>query len=221
VAGEAEQVAPDPCEAAPGEAAQASAGVSVAAVVLAAGRGARMGGQKLLLPLAGRPLVQWAVDAALGSKAAETIVVVGHEAARVAEVLEGRPVTVVVNAGYEEGLSTSLQAGVRATGTGCDAAVFLLGDQPFVDSALVDRLIDRFAESGVEVVRPLIGDKPAHPVLMSARLFPEILEQRGDVGGREVIERHSEGVCLVPVDDLRVAQDIDSMEDYEAARESA
>jgi molybdenum cofactor cytidylyltransferase len=221
VAGEAERVAPDPSEAAPGEAKHASAGVSVAAVVLAAGRATRMGGQKLLLPFAGRPLVQWAVDAALGSRAGETIVVVGHEAEQVVKVLEDRPVTVVVNAGYEEGLSTSLQAGVRATGAGCDAAVFLLADQPFVDSALVDRLIDRFAESGAEVVRPLIGDRPAHPVLMSARLFPEILEQRGDVGGREVIDRRPERVCMVPVDDPRVAQDIDSMEDYEAARESA
>jgi molybdenum cofactor cytidylyltransferase len=204
-----------------GEAGKAGAAVSVAAVVLAAGRGTRMGGQKLLLPLAGRPLVVWAVDAALGSRASETIVVVGHEAERLAEVLADRPVTLVVNSRYREGLSTSLQAGVRATSAVCDAVVFLLADQPFVDSALVDRLIDRFAESKMEVVRPLIGDRPAHPVLMSARLFPEILAQRGDVGGREIIDRHPERVCLVPVDDRRVAQDIDSMEDYEAARESA
>jgi molybdenum cofactor cytidylyltransferase len=197
------------------------ASVSVGAVVLAAGRATRMGGQKLLLPLAGRPLVQWAVDAALGSKATETIVVVGHEAERLAEVLEDRPVRVVVNGRYAEGLSTSLQAGVQAMSPDCDALVFLLGDQPFADSALVDLLIDRFAESGMEVVRPLIGDRPAHPVLMSARLFPEILAQRGDVGGREIIERYPERVCLVPVDDRRVAHDIDSIEDYEAARESA
>jgi molybdenum cofactor cytidylyltransferase len=203
------------------EAPQASAGVSVAAVVLAAGRATRMGGHKLLLPLAGRPLVLWAVDAALGSKAAETIVVAGHEAERLAEVLEGRPLTVVVNARHEEGLSTSLQAGVRAAAEACDAVVFLLADQPFVDSALVDRLIDRFAESGMDAVRPVVGDRPVHPVLMSARLFPEILEQRGDVGGREIIERHPDRVCLVPVEDRRVAQDIDSLEDYEAARESA
>ena len=119
-----------------------------------------MGGQKLLLSLGGRPLVQWAVDAALGSKASGTVVVVGHEAPRVAEVLAGRPVTVVVNSHYEQGLSTSLQAGVRATGGACDAAIFVLGDQPFVTSAVLDRLIERFAETG-EGGRPASGGRPA------------------------------------------------------------
>jgi len=204
-----------------GGAQETRAAVSVAAVVLAAGRGTRMGGQKLLLPLAGRALVQWVVDAALGSQAKETIVVVGHEAGRLAEALAGRPVTVVVNERYEEGMSTSLQVGVRAAGAAREAVVFLLADQPFVDSALVDLLIDRFAESKMDVVRPVIAGRPAHPVLMGARLFPEILAQRGDVGGREIIRRHPGRVCLVPVDDSRVAHDIDSMGDYEAARESA
>jgi molybdenum cofactor cytidylyltransferase len=195
--------------------------VGVTAVVLAAGRATRMGGQKLLLPLAGRPVVQWVVDAALGSTAKETIVVVGHEAGRLREALAGRRVTVVVNTRYEQGLSTSLQAGVRAAGETCDAAIFLLGDQPFVTSALLDRLIDGFAETGKRVVRPVVDDEPANPVLMSAELFPEILEQCGDVGGREIVARYADDVSLVPVDDPRLAVDIDSVEDYEAAREIA
>lgn len=195
--------------------------VSVAAIVLAAGRATRMGEQKLLLPLAGRPVVRWAVDAALGSRAAETIVVVGHEAGRLAAVLEGLPVKVVVNSHHEEGMSTSLQAGLRATGAACDAAIFVLGDQPFVTSSLLDRLIERFAETGKAVVRPLVGDRPANPVLMGAELFPEVHEQHGDVGGREIVARHPGEVCLVEVDDPRVGTDIDSVEDYEAARENA
>ena len=147
------------------------------------------------------------------------MVVVGHEAGPVADDLEGRPVTVVVNPEYEAGMSTSLQAGVRAAGA-CDAAVFLLGDQPYVTAALLDRLIERFAETGKSVVRPLAGARPANPVLLSAALFPEILEQRGDVGGREIVERHLADTCLVPLDDPRVVVDIDTPQDYEAARES-
>ena len=56
---------------------------------------------------------------------------------------------------------------------------------------------------------------------MSAELFPEILGQHGDVGGREIIARHPGEICLVAVDDPRVGMDIDSVEDYEAARENA
>jgi molybdenum cofactor cytidylyltransferase len=190
---------------------------SVCAIVLAAGRASRMGEQKVLLTLGGRSLVDRAVEAALGSKAGRTIVVVGHEGDRVTQVLKGRPVTVVVNPEYELGMSTSLRAGLLAAGPGWDAAVFLLGDQPFVTSAVVDVLMDRFAQTGLPVTRTLIGGRPGHPVLMGSALFPEILDQLGDVGGREIVDRHPDEVCLVPVDDPRVIVDIDSGEDYEAA----
>jgi molybdenum cofactor cytidylyltransferase len=194
-------------------------GVAVAAIVLAAGTATRMGTQKLLLPVNGRAMVQWAVDAALSSRATETVVVVGHHAAQVVEALEDRPVTVVVNPDYATGMSSSLRAGVRAAGA-CEAAIVLLGDQPFVTADLLDRLIDQFAETRADIVRPVAGDRPANPVLLSAALFPEVLQQRGDVGGREIVERHRDGVCLVLVDDPRVVTDIDSIEDYEAARGS-
>lgn len=193
--------------------------VTVSAVVLAAGLATRMGRQKLLLPLGGRPMVWWVVQAALGSKATETIVVVGHDATEVTEALDGHSVTVVPIPDYGEGMSISLQAGVRAA-RACDAAIVLLGDQPFVTSALLDCLIDRFAETRKGVVRPVVGSRPANPVLMSAALFPEVFEQRGDVGGRKIVERHSQEVCLVPIDDPRLVADIDTLEDYEAAKGS-
>lgn len=194
-------------------------GGSVAAIVLAAGQATRMGSQKLLLPLQGRPLLTWAVDAALSSAVGDTYVVVGHEAEAVIAALGDRPVTVVKNPDYHLGMSTSLQAGLRAASTGRDAVIFLLGDQPFVTGALLDRLIEQFAGTGSMVVRPAVGGRPANPVLMSAALFPEILAQRGDVGGREIVERHLDDATLVPVDDPLVAVDIDTAQDYEAAGE--
>lgn len=163
-------------------------------------------------------MVQRTVDAALSSRATKTVVVVGHEAERVRDNLAGRAVTVVVNPEFAAGMSTSVRTGIRAAGA-CDAAIFLLGDQPFVGSPLVDRLIDLFAETRKSVVRPLVDDRPTNPVLMSAALFPELLAQRGDVGGREIIERHPDEVCLFVVDDSRLVSDIDSLADYEAAME--
>ena len=106
-----------------------------------------MGGQKLLLPLRGRPMVRWSVEAALGSQASRVVVVAGHEGDAVAEALEDLPVEIVVNPDFADGMSTSLQAGIRAAGP-CEAVVFLLGDQPFVTASLVDRLIGEFARTG-------------------------------------------------------------------------
>lgn len=203
-----------------GEAGRDGTRVSISAIVLAAGRSTRMGVQKLLLPLGGRPIVRWVVDAALASKAAETIVVVGHDGVLVAEALKDRPVNAVANPDYAAGMSTSLRTGLLEIADDCDGVVILLGDQPFVTPGLLDVLIDRFAKTRNAVVRPSVGGRPANPVLMSAALFPEILEQRGDVGGREVIARHLAEVCLVPVDDPGVVVDIDSNADYEAAKET-
>jgi len=202
-----------------GAIAHEGAPVTVVAIVLAAGCATRMGSQKVLLELEGRSLVQRVVDAALGSRATKTVVVVGHEASPVTDALTGLPVVVVVNADHAAGMSTSLQAGLRAAGA-CDAAIFLLGDQPYVTAALIDQLIAGFAETDKAVVRPLVGARPANPVLFSAALFPEILGQRGDVGGREIVARHPDDVCLVPLDDPALVIDIDSPEDYQAARES-
>ena len=193
---------------------------SVAAVVLAAGRATRMGGAKMLLPVGGRPMVQRVVDASLDSKASQTIVVVGNEAEKVSEALAGRPVTVVVNPDYADGMSTSLRAGLMAVDPTADGAIILLGDQPFVSSALLDGLIDRFACCAEHVVRPSVGGRPGNPVLVSAALFPELAEERGDVGGRHVIERRADEVCMVPVDDPHELVDIDSPPEYEEEKDA-
>ena len=196
-----------------------AAGVSVAAVVLAAGRATRMGGGKLALPVGGRPMVQRVVDAALGSRATATIVVVGNEAEEVLDAVEGRPVTVVMNPDYAEGMSTSLRAGLAAVDPAADGALVLLGDQPFVSSALLDVLIDRFARCRKPVVRPSADGRPGNPVLFGSTLFAELAAERGDVGGRHVIERRPDEVSLVAVDDPHELVDIDSPLEYEKERD--
>ncbi len=188
----------------------------VSAIVLAAGRAERMGRQKLLLPFRGRPLVRWAVEAALASKAGETIVVVGSEADEVSAALEGLPVVMVRNVDYDQGMSTSLKRGVKAAKAGGDAVLFVLGDQPLVSSAVIDDLIEVFVRAGKPIVRPLVKGRPAHPVLMSGDLIPEILREQGDLGGRSILGRRPEDVCYVHIDDEPIDLDVDSREDYES-----
>ena len=80
---------------------------AVAAVVLAAGRSRRMGTvNKLLAPIAGQPLIGYAVAAACASSARPVIVVVGHEAAALRRVLGASPLTIVDNPGYAHGLAS-------------------------------------------------------------------------------------------------------------------
>ena len=193
--------------------------VRVAGVVLAAGQATRMAGSKVVRPVRGRPMVARVVEAALGSRLDDVVVVVGHEAERVVAILRDQPIRIVENRDYANGMSTSVRAGLRAVGPRCDGAMFVLADQPFVSSALIDRLLEAFASTGKGIVRPRASGRPANPVLFSASLFPELVREEGDRGGREVVLRHQDEVCYVEIDDPMLCLDIDSLDDYERVRE--
>ena len=114
--------------------------LKVAAIVLAAGRSLRMAPRNKLLELVeGKSIIAHGVDAVLGSGADPVIVVTGFEAPRVAEALHGSNVKIVHNAGYEQGLSTSLRSGLGALPPNIDGALILLGDMPKIEVVLVDR----------------------------------------------------------------------------------
>ena len=190
----------------------------IAAIVLAAGASTRMGRQKLTLPMAdGRPLVRAAVEQVLAAGLDDVVVVLGREAEAVATALEGLPVRTVVNTHYAEGQSTSLRAGLDALRAGTAAAVVALGDQPLPDPQVIRRLVEAFRTSGRPIAAPVYRDGRGNPVLFAASLFDELRGVQGDRGGRPVIARDPQRVAEVPVD-ARMPADIDTPEDYEAAR---
>jgi molybdenum cofactor cytidylyltransferase len=202
------------------EPAAASDRPKVGALVLAAGRGTRMGGpNKLLAEVSGKPLVRHAVEAALDSSARPVVVVAGHERERVEAALAGADVKLVHNPDFVEGLSTSLKAGLAALPQDVDGALVLLGDMPRVTSGLIDRLIDAFdpAAGGLAVV-PVREGHRGNPVLFSRVFFPELQTVTGDVGARGLLGSHGERVVEVPVDDDAAFLDVDTPEALEAAR---
>ena len=186
----------------------------VAAVVLAAGLSRRMGGpNKLLAEIEGVPIVTRVVDALLASRAEPVFVVVGHQADRIRAALEGRPVEFVANAAYGEGLGTSLRAGVQAVPEDGDGALIALGDMPWIRAEHVDALIEAFDPKGPGTICVPVHDrKRGHPVLWSKRHFGEMRKLGGDVGGRELLERHADAVQAVRIDDPAVHLDVDTPE---------
>lgn len=190
----------------------------IAVIVLAAGASTRMGRQKLTLPLAdGRPLVRAAVEQVLAADLDDVVVVLGREAEAVASALRGLPIRTVVNPRYAEGQSTSLRAGLDALAQGTEAAVVALGDQPLPDPRLLRQLVEAFRASGRPIVAPLYRDGRGNPVLFASSVFDELRRVEGDRGGRPVIARDPARVAEVPVD-APMPADIDTPEDYEAAR---
>jgi molybdenum cofactor cytidylyltransferase len=185
-------------------------GHRVAAIVLAAGRSTRMGANKLLAHLDGRPLVRHAVEAALGSSARPVVVVTGNEADAVRTALAGLDVRFVHNAEFAAGMSTSLCSGVRALADEPDLAGTLvcLGDMPRVRAAHLDAIAA--ASSDGQIVVPTCERKRGNPVLLPRALFDDVLALRGDVGARELLERHADRIVQLAIDDAAILLDVDT-----------
>jgi molybdenum cofactor cytidylyltransferase len=145
--------------------------------------------------------------------------VLGAHADDVRALLEGVPVRFVVNDRFEEGQGTSLAAGIASLDDGFDAAVILLGDQPYVDPAVIDRVVGARRTGGASIVMALYGEERGHPVLFGREHFSALLALDGDEGGRDIIREHSSDVLLVPVSSPQVLPDIDTESDWIAMLE--
>ena len=196
----------------------------IGAVVLAAGHSSRMRAagetiNKLVLPLAGRPMVRHAVEAALTSAVSDVVVVTGNEKQGIVAALEGLPVTFSDNPDYSKGLSTSLISGLNALPADCDGALILLGDMPAVDARLLDRLIAAFdpAEDRAIIV-PIHEGRRGNPVLWARRFFPEMRELSGDAGARALFGPYASMICEVEAGSDAPLTDIDTEEALSAYR---
>jgi CTP:molybdopterin cytidylyltransferase MocA len=189
--------------------------LSTAAAILAAGRGSRLGGDasKPLLEWRGRPLVRWALDAALASGLGPVVVVVGYRAGDVRTALGADELLVVDNPDWDEGIASSLRAALRALTPvdDVDALAVGLADQPLVGSGAYARLA---AAEGVARMRAACYDgRPGNPVWLARSLWPEAMHLRGDTGARTLMRDGT--VDWIDCTDTGSAADVDTLEDLE------
>ena len=145
-------------------------------------------------------------DTFLSSGVDDLIIVVGDHAEQARAELRGKNVTVVVNNDFGEGLSKSLRHGLKMLPADTSAVMLSLGNRPFVSRGVVAQLIKAYRESGSRVVVPAYSQMRGHPVIFDARLLPELLKVRGNVGGRDVIKRHVKEIAQVDVGDAGVLE---------------
>ena len=193
--------------------------MTLTVILLAAGEASRMGQPKALLEWRGQPLLRYQVDQLLQLDPVKLIVVLGHEAERLAPLLrdvDGR-VWVGVNPDYRKGKSTSVRFGARQAPQEADAVLVIGVDQPR-PAALLARLVESHAQKGAMLSIPTYRGKRGHPAVYSASLLPELLAVSEERQGlREVTERHRREVNEAPVDSPLALVDINTPEDYQAA----
>lgn len=193
----------------------------VSAVVLAAGRSARMGEEKQLLRVGDSTILGRTLENVREAAVDEIVLVLGFSAEKIREGLSAallNGVKVVANQLHEEGMASSLREGLAAAHPHMDAALIVLADQPFVRTATIARIIERYRCSDAKIVIPFHNGKRGNPVLLDRSVFPEAMALRGDTGCRAIFGNHADGIEEVDVDDEGVLLDIDNREDYERLR---
>ena len=153
----------------------------------------------------------------LGAKFDEIIVVVGHRAAEVQKQLGTRPIKIVFNPDYRDGMLTSAQAGIRARKEN-GAFALMLVDQPFITSALINRVIEAYQQTEKDIAVTSHNYKRGHPVIFNQRYARDILALGTESDGvRTLFKKYSDDIHYVTVDTDSVLRDIDYREDYKRA----
>jgi molybdenum cofactor cytidylyltransferase len=196
----------------------------VAAVVLAAGMSRRMGSPKQLLHIDGKTVLEHTLKNVRASAVDEIVLVLGFAAGEVEKEISTAGIKVVRNEHYQEGMGTSLRAGLAAVDPEAKAALIVLADQPFVQAATLNKLIEYHGSARPQIVIPTYRGFRGNPVMLDRSIFPELRELSGDVGCRAIFGSHTEKIRKLAVDDAGVLLDIDDRDDFaeltSAARQS-
>jgi molybdenum cofactor cytidylyltransferase len=197
---------------------------SIAIVILAAGRGERMGDtgvhpSKLLMPLRdGQSILAHAVRNADAFGPSEMVVVVRPDMITpIREVIQNPKSNIqnriLANPRFAEGMGTSLAAGIAALGDDTQAALVMLGDTPFVLPGIVDALVAAYLRQHAPITIPVYGEAVGPPTLFDRRAFPDLLNLQGDAGGRQLLSLYPGEACRVAFRAEDRPLDIDTPED--------
>jgi molybdenum cofactor cytidylyltransferase len=146
---------------------------------------------------------QFAAAPAAAAPLDKIYAVVNNDSAELRKLIESRfgdRVGIVVNREPEKGLSSSIKLGAkraRKDSRKPPAMMFFLGDMPFVNGELAEKVLGNFRESCAEVCAPKIAERFGHPAVLHPSLFGEVMQLDGDVGCREIIRRHADLVRTV------------------------
>ena len=189
-----------------------------AGIILAAGMSVRFGRPKQLLYLGNKYLLEWVLDAALASRLTKVVLVLGYEHQKILLALRSKinlpRVQIEINPWYRQGQSRSLQAGLSAVHNEFHSVMFLLGDQPLLQPATIDYLLENFWKSEKDICVPVYRGKRGNPTIFSRALYGKLKAIEGDIGARDIILESPAKVLSVEVDDQLGFADIDSQEDF-------
>jgi molybdenum cofactor cytidylyltransferase len=186
----------------------------VTLAILAAGFSRRLGRPKQLLEYKGKPLLQWAIDAALAVDMPDVLVVLGESAPEVLERIDLGRARAIVNDRAIEGQSLSIVKAVSAADPNRLGTLLMLGDQPDLATDDLRKVLAEFEGRPESIAMASWQGEARSPVIFGRAYDPELLALTGDIGARPLVRKHWKNVRLVEFD-RPVPIDIDTEQDYQ------
>jgi molybdenum cofactor cytidylyltransferase len=181
------------------------------AIVLAAGSASRYGSTKQLAKIDGSSLVARTIAAANDALGGRTVVVLGHDAAAIADEIQEMAGFVVVNERFEDGLGTSIARAIKAVRHVASAAVVMLADQPGITASHISGLVEAWGGRASAIVATEFGETQGPPALFAADCFDDLETLRGDAGGKHLFADERFDVTSIVFEPA--ALDIDTPDD--------
>jgi len=190
-----------------------------AGIILAAGAATRFGQPKQLLRLKNKYLIERVLDAALNSRLGRIVLVLGFAHQKIlqalAEKAQHAKLHIEVNPDYKKGQSHSLRVGLAAVKNDFPAVIFLLGDQPMLNSTTINTLLKGFWSADKNICVPTYRGRRKTPAIFSRRFYSHLMNIKGDIGARQLIDDNPDQVLTLEIDDPLCFFDIDTPQDFE------
>lgn len=192
--------------------------MTLAAIVLAAGRSSRFeNGNKLLARVGDDTLVRQVLKEVAASTVDDIVLVVSGDGNDVAANAGAGRWQIIHNLEADSGLASSIRCGMTAIPPGTTGALILLADMPGVGTDLIDRVIAAFRDDGERrITFPCRSDgRRGHPVLWPRAYFPQLCELQGDKGGKDIIDAALPDTLAMKTEDDGAFIDIDTRADLQ------
>lgn len=183
----------------------------IEAIVLAAGKGERLGTIKPLLLIDNEPALARVIRTVKQTAVKQTIVVLGYAADKIMNTIDLSDCRVVINQQFKTGMSSSLRVGIESLSPRADGFLILLADMPYISSDTIQTVVAA-GTTGELIVAPHYHGQRGFPVYLHKSCSKELIATlTGDIGARDFIAKHQEQFLGVEVDDPGTVRDIDRL----------
>jgi len=186
----------------------------ISAILLAAGQSKRMNGEnKLIKKIQGIPLIKLSVKNILASSIDELIIVLGHQKEIIEKLIDkNEKIKFVFNKDFKSGIASSIKTGLNNLSEKTEAFFICLSDMPMVNHDIYNQLIK--SKDNKEIIVPTYKGQQGNPVLFDKSMKEKVLDIRGDVGAKKILELNKAKILNLEINDQSIAKGFNTQDDF-------